>query len=608
MFVRQASSLVMSLLCENASYLRRVATSVAMRRDAKSPSDRNIVSTAVQSPPNPESLDATVIVTPPSDRSTVVGEDFDGQTWIGPASDFHPVPGTSPATTRILGGVQQDGEGAMLRSRLQTAAIISLGCLLAFFVRAVFVDEPLLLVVRSIALIVTVGCLGLLVTPRSQSTNELRRIELMLFGQLCVLVVYLEILFLQRATASGDAPQQVTVMFSGTLGLVIMMLAYGMLMPSGWRRTAMMMIPPIGAFAVSIVAARYLMPSVGEVINAARTADFGMALVITGVVSTYGSHVISTLRREARRARELGRYNLKQILGEGGMGQVYLAEHQLLKRPCAIKVIRPCHGVDRAALERFEREVQTTARLSHWNTVEIFDYGHTADGTFYYVMEFMRGLNLSELVKRFGPLSPGRAIHFLSQTCWALQEAHNHGLIHRDIKPANIFAAKRGGVYDVTKLFDFGLVLLRTEGENLLSLLGPGRATPFAGSPLYMSPEQTAGLKLDARSDIYSLGAVGYYLLTGRPPFDGNSVWSVMVSHARDVVTPPSCWNPSIPRDLERVILRCLEKEPGMRYRSPRELAEALTACADAGAWSYETAGEWWYEHAAEIDPTLLNP
>ena len=207
-----------------------------------------------------------------------------------------------------------------------------------------------------------------------------------------------------------------------------------------------------------------------------------------------------------------------------------------------------------------------------------------------------------------GPQSPGRSIHFLSQTCWALQEAHNHGLIHRDLKPANIFAAKRGGVFDVTKLFDFGLVLLRGEGDNFLSMLGPGAITPFAGSPLYMSPEQAVGMKLDARSDIYSLGGVAYYLLTGRPPFEGDTVWRVMVAHAKEPVTPPTHFNPSIPADLEAVVMRCLSKEPDDRYASPRELAEALTACANAGQWNYEKAGDWWRERAAEIDPSLLDP
>ena len=506
-----------------------------------------------------------------------------------------------------LNAVPTDVNGDLLRSRLQTASIVSVVCLVAFFLRALFLDEPLILFLRSLSLVVSIGCLGMLSTPSHLSTRQLRRIELMLFGPLCVVVVYLQIFFLMKAVDAGDAPQQVAVVFSGTLGFAVMMLAYGMLMPNGWKRTAVMMVPQVAAPTAAMLIVRCYSPAVAGVIDAARVAEVGFTLIVTGLVSTYGTYTISTLRREARRARKLGQYRLKQELGQGGMGQVYLGEHQLLKRPCAIKVIHPGQGADPAALARFEREVRSTARLSHWNTVEIFDYGHTDDGTFYYVMEYMRGLNLSELVKRYGSLPPARAIHFLSQTCWALQEAHNLGLIHRDLKPANIFAAKRGGVFDVTKLFDFGLVMQRSEGENFYNMLDPDTATPFAGSPLYMSPEQAAGLKLDGRTDVYSLGGVGYFLLTGRPPFEGKSAWRVMLAHAKDTLTPPSYWNPSVPKDLEAVLLRCLSKKPEDRYGSPREMAEALAKCHDAGQWNYELAADWWKERAAEIDPALLH-
>ena len=529
----------------------------------------------------------------------------------GSISSYTPSSSHAPAPVRLIDDqhkiVHGCVNGEVLRSRLQTASIVSVVCLVAFFLRALFVDEPLILFLRSASLIISVGCLGLLSSPNPISTGQLRRIELMLFGPLCAFVIFLQVFFLIKAANMGDAPQQVAVVYSGALGLAVMMLAYGMLMPNGWKRTATMMVPPVAASAIAILIVRYYSPVVAEVIDAMRAAEIGFALVATGIVATYGTHTISTLRREARRARQLGQYRLKQELGQGGMGQVYLGEHQLLKRPCAIKIIQPGHGADPAALSRFEREVRSTARLSHWNTVEIFDYGHTDDGTFYYVMEYMRGLNLSELVKRYGSLPPARAIHFLSQTCWALQEAHNLGLIHRDLKPANIFAAKRGGVFDVTKLFDFGLVMQRTEGECFYNMLDPDTATPFAGSPLYMSPEQAAGLKLDGRTDVYSLGGVGYFLLTGRPPFEGKTAWRVMLAHTKDTLTPPSHWNPSIPKDLEAVLMKCLSKTPEERYSSPRELAEALAKCGDSGDWGYEHATNWWKERAAEIDPSLLH-
>jgi serine/threonine-protein kinase len=277
------------------------------------------------------------------------------------------------------------------------------------------------------------------------------------------------------------------------------------------------------------------------------------------------------------------------------MGQVFLAEHQLLKRPCAIKVIHPQHVVDPHALARFEREVRSTAKLSHWHTVEVYDYGHTEDGTFYYVMEYLPGMNLNDLVTRFGPLPIARAIHFLRQTCAALKEAHHEGMIHRDLKPANIFAAERGGVYDVTKLLDFGLV---TDRRAAGLRADDGSNSPFVGSPLFMSPEQARGAtEIDARSDIYSLGAVGYYLITGRPPFAGNSAWKVMVAHIHDTLSPPSHYQPDVPADLEAVLMKCLSKRPEDRYADVVELAAALELCASGRIWTFRDAEAWWREH-----------
>ena len=242
-----------------------------------------------------------------------------------------------------------------------------------------------------------------------------------------------------------------------------------------------------------------------------------MLLVLSCVIAVWGVRTMGRLRRQAFEARQLGQYRLKQLLGAGGMGEVHLAEHVLLKRPCALKLIHPDKAGNPNTLARFEREVQATARLSHWNTVEIFDYGRTDDGTFYYVMEYLPGLNLHQLVEMFGPLPAERAIHLLMQTCDALSEAHAKGLVHRDIKPGNIFAANRGGVFDVAKLLDFGLVKpIADWGDSAVTQDGM-----VAGSPLFMSPEQATADSVDARSDIYSLGATAYFLLHGPRPVRG---------------------------------------------------------------------------------------
>jgi serine/threonine-protein kinase len=270
-----------------------------------------------------------------------------------------------------------------------------------------------------------------------------------------------------------------------------------------------------------------------------------------------------------------------------------------MKRPCALKVIRPGKADDPKVLARFEREVRATAALSHWNTVEIYDYGRTEDGTFYYVMEYLPGLSLAELVERFGPLPAGRVIYLLRQTCEALHEAHSTGLIHRDIKPGNIFAAQRGGVYDVAKLLDFGLAKpLANAIGDALELTQDGSIT---GSPLYMSPEQSLGeIEADSRGDIYSLGAVAYFMLTGHAPFEGDTAMKVLVAHAHDQPAPLSRWRSDIPNDLEQVVLRCLAKRPEERFQNALALGQALGGCAAVNDWSRERAEKWWYdsEHA----------
>ena len=381
----------------------------------------------------------------------------------------------------------------------------------------------------------------------------------------------------------------------------ILILTYGLYVPKSWRRAALV-VGPLALLPFATLLVLYLrhpeaMAWLGRGWRRSTTPRVwlfsfdAMILLILAVGSAFGARTISRLRRQVAEARQLGQYRLRRRIGAGGMGEVYLAEHQLLKRPCAVKLIRPGDVADPKALERFEREVRLTATLSHPNTVEIYDYGRAEDGTYYYVMEYLPGLSLAELVERHGPLPPARAVYLLRQVCGALREAHAAGLIHRDIKPSNIFAARRGGMDDVAKLLDFGLVRpAATARAAHLSEEGQ-----ILGTPLFMSPEQaTGGRELDERSDIYSLGAVAYYLLTGRPPFDEDGR-----DRGADRARPRPggaavAGRPGIPEDLERVVLRCLAKDPAERFPDAEALERALGECACAGDWDRERAARWW--------------
>jgi serine/threonine-protein kinase len=325
-----------------------------------------------------------------------------------------------------------------------------------------------------------------------------------------------------------------------------------------------------------------------------------MWMALAAAFAIYGSHRIEVLRVEVSNARKLGQYQLKQRLGSGGMGEVYLAEHVLLRRPCAVKLIRPDRTTDSHNLLRFEREVQATATLTHPNTVQIFDYGHAEDGTFYYAMEYLPGLNLEDLVKRHGPLPPERAVHLIRQVCGALHEAHAAGLIHRDIKPSNIITCERGGLHDVAKLLDFGLVRSHGVGGGADHLTQEGA---IAGTPAYMSPEQADGKKdLDTRSDSYSLGAVAYFLLTGQPPFVRPTPLQTLIAHLCDAAAPLDQFRADVPADLQAVVLRCLEKDPARRFPDARSLDMALAGCHAAGLWTEERAAAWWHGQTASAD------
>lgn len=304
---------------------------------------------------------------------------------------------------------------------------------------------------------------------------------------------------------------------------------------------------------------------------------------------------IAGLRAEVAQARELGQYTLLERLGEGGMGQVYRARHALLRRPAAIKILR--EEVGEQALARFEREVQLTSELTHPNTIVIYDYGRTPEGTFYYVMEHLEGMDLHKLVKRYGPQHPARVIDILGQVCEALEEAHQRGLVHRDIKPANIFLCRRESRPDMIKVLDFGLVRdLVNEDLSAESLV--------AGTPDYMAPEAILDPRaVGPRSDIYALGAVGYFLLTGERVFSVGTVAAVCLAHVQSEPVPPrERLGAPVPEALESILLKCLQKDPEQRPASALELREALAALEVVPGWGEHEARQWWLSPKDDVD------
>lgn len=305
---------------------------------------------------------------------------------------------------------------------------------------------------------------------------------------------------------------------------------------------------------------------------------------------------------QIKRAREIGQYRLIESLGEGGMGQVWRARHRMLARPAAIKLIRPeALGADQATrdmvLRRFEREARATARLRSMHTISIYDFGITEQGSFYYVMELLDGMDLNTLVRRFGPIPAGRTIHLLRQACHSLMDAHDNGMIHRDIKPANIYVCRLGPDHDFVKVLDFGLVKSdRTGSSDATELTREGITV---GTPGYMPPEMAMGAtKIDGRADLYALGCVGYWLLTGQPVFEADTPLATVLHHVKTEPVPPSQRTEiEMPADLEKTILSCLSKDPADRPPSARDLDGLLAGCETSDTWTTTQAEQWWTLH-----------
>jgi serine/threonine-protein kinase len=335
--------------------------------------------------------------------------------------------------------------------------------------------------------------------------------------------------------------------------------------------------------------------SAAEAFAPLRYLNLAFSIILSLLALTLGavlwsSVYVKRLRREVGDTRLIGQYRLEREIGEGGMAKVYLARHPHLKRPSALKMLKP-HIASDEIVERFEREVQRAAELDHPNTIEIYDYGRTREGLFYYVMEYLEGETLDRLVAGHGPMPVGRAIHVLRQVCAALKEAHGRGLVHRDIKPQNIMLCQRGGEFDVVKILDFGLVK-DMEGSESRDIT---QFQKVLGTPLYMSPERIRNPgDADARSDIYSVGAVGYYLLTGRELFEAGSAHDLTYHVLHTVPQRLAAVLPNAPRRLDDLLARCLAKERSERPHDILVVLALLDAASVEHPWSQRDAEQWW--------------
>lgn len=465
------------------------------------------------------------------------------------------------------------------------------------------------LALSAAVLLLLLSVAGFLHRRRDLGEQSLRVLEIVIFGAMAAVFAYWQFAVLTAAPVATpigvpvwteDYQRMVTIAAALIVHFnwFVLIVFHGVLVPStAARGSAITLGLAIAALVISAVAALVHPPTARA---AVAVFAIGVTILAAGSgLAIFGTAKMEALRQEVLSAREairqLGQYRLRRKLGQGGMGEVFLAEHHLLKRPCAVKRIHTKYLGNPEQLKRFEREVQATARLRHPNTVEIYDYGRAEDGTFYYVMEYLNGMSLEELVNQYGPQSPDRVVHILRQACGALKEAHRQGLVHRDIKPSNLLLIPDGAMYDQIKVVDFGLVhSLHEEHDPTAKITRDGL---IVGTPEYMSPEQASGVSLDGRSDLFSLGSIAYFLLSGREAFHRDNPMKTLMAVVNDQPQPLSNFNPHLPDDLTAIVARCLAKSPADRYPDAGTLEHALAHCKRAGHWTEERAVDWWTIH-----------
>ena len=389
-------------------------------------------------------------------------------------------------------------------------------------------------------------------------------------------------------------------------GIMVALIARSSVLAAPWKRGLTVMGIPLLTFPLVMVGAAFFRPDIrAQFANTDSLSIFLQnifVLVASLGVCVWGGHGNWALRRQLFEARSIGKYRLKERIGRGGMGEVWVAYHTGLRRDVALKILRTDQDANPVSVRRFEQEVSATSLLTHPNTVRVFDYGVTEDGIRFYAMELLSGQTLYELVWHQGPLETSRVLHIGRQIARALAEAHARGIVHRDIKPENVFVTRAGDEPDFVKVLDFGIAKLTQDtDEGTLTRTGA-----IFGTPAYMSPEATNGRTVDARSDVYSLGCVLYFMLAGHPPFAESSPAEVLFAHAHR--EPPSLRigrRTRLPANLEQVVMRCLNKAPEDRYSNASELVRALSA-VDIGSNARESTHP--IEMEQDSESTALAP
>jgi len=529
-----------------------------------------------------ESLESAVTVADAGGGAVATG----GLTLGGPmpAADgalFCPRRGVNAGATQRLQAETRE----LLQHRLRALALVCAVPPALSVLRWIFID-PIGAWAPGVFTVVAVACWAYLRRPKLP-LSSLRAVEVVIFAGLLLAIGVNTYLFLGKALDASDYGSY-GVQINRLPGVYLLfMLAYAMFIPSRWQRTL-----------------RVVLVAAGDSVRTAEQISFSLLILFSGgVFAVVGSHIINGYRRAAAEIDDAGMYRLLGKLGEGGMGEVWRAEHRMLARPAAIKIIRPdllgAADAAQTATKRFTREARATAALESPHTVQLYDFGATQEGTFFYVMELLRGLDMEDLVKRYGPVRPERAVHLLRQAAYSLQEAHDRGLVHRDIKPGNLHVGVFAGKADWVKVLDFGLV--KSFADDRAGTGGLTVEGMTTGTPAYFPPEMAGGASAaDARSDIYALAAVGYWLITGQLVFSAKTPLEMVLQHVQQQPVPPSQrTETAVPPELERTILAGLSKDPDQRPQSMRDFAQRLDAAA-VGEWSTAQATEWWRLHEPE--------